>query len=94
MITYNPKEWLSFIFRFHKGDTFRKLLPVMIGIGAYSWGVAYLELEYWKLSESSHVKNITIMHNMLGFVISLLLVFRTNTAYDAGGKAAGCRACW
>jgi putative membrane protein len=22
------------------------------------------------------------MHNMLGFVISLLLVFRTNTAYD------------
>lgn len=54
----------------------------MIGIGAYSGGVAYLELEYWKLSESSHVKNITVMHTMLGFVISLLLVFRTNTAYD------------
>lgn len=82
MISYNPKEWLSFIFRFHKGDTFRKLFGVMIGIGMYSWGVAYLELEYWKLSDGSHVKNITIMHSMLGFVISLLLVFRTNTAYD------------
>jgi putative membrane protein len=82
MISYNPKEWVSFIFQAHKGDTFRKLWPVMIGIGAYSWGIAYLELEYWKLSEGSYVKNITIMHNMLGFVISLLLVFRTNTAYD------------
>lgn len=82
MISYNPKEWFSFIFNFHKADTFRKLLPVLIGIGAYSAGVAYLEIEYWKLSENSHVKNVTITHNMLGFVISLLLVFRTNTAYD------------
>lgn len=82
MISYNPKEWASFIFQAHKGDTFRKLWPVMIGIGAYSGLIAYLELEYWNLSETSYVKNITIMHNMLGFVISLLLVFRTNTAYD------------
>ena len=28
------------------------------------------------------LKNSTIMHGMLGFVMSLLLVFRTNTAYD------------
>lgn len=82
MISYNPKEWFSFIFRFHKGDTFRKLIPVMLGIGAYSAGIAWLEIEYWKLSETSHVKNVTVMHTMLGFVISLLLVFRTNTAYD------------
>lgn len=82
MISYNPKDWFSFIFRFHRGDTFKKLIFVMIGIGAYSAGVAYLELEYWKLAETSHVKNITVMHTMLGFVISLLLVFRTNTAYD------------
>ncbi|WP_417352074.1 bestrophin family protein [Flavobacterium alkalisoli] len=92
MITYNPKEWFSFIFRFHKGDTFRKLLPIMLGIAAYSFIIAYLELEYWKLSELSHVKNITVMHTLLGFVISLLLVFRTNTAYDRwweGRKAWG-----
>jgi putative membrane protein len=82
MITYDPKEWFSFIFRFHRGDTFRKLIPVMIGIGLYSAGVAWLEIEYWQLSQGSHVKNVTVMHTMLGFVISLLLVFRTNTAYD------------
>jgi putative membrane protein len=41
-----------------------------------------MEVVYWKLADNSYVKNITIMHGMLGFVISLLLVFRTNTAYD------------
>ena len=92
MKSYNPKEWFSFIFQFHKGDTFRKLFPLMIGIGLYAWIVAYMELEFWQLSENSHVKNITVMHTLLGFVLSLLLVFRTNTAYDRwweGRKAWG-----
>jgi putative membrane protein len=39
-------------------------------------------LEYWKLSEKSYVRNIPLMHGLLGFAISMLLVFRTNTAYD------------
>ena len=82
MISYNPKNWLAFIFRFHKADTFRQLFPLIILIGIYSTAVAYLELEYWDLPDDSHVKNISMMHGMLGFVISLLLVFRTNTAYD------------
>jgi putative membrane protein len=54
----------------------------MIAIGLYSAIIGYLEIEYWKLPEDSYIKNITTMHGMLGFVISLLLVFRTNTAYD------------
>lgn len=82
MISYNPKEWFSFIFRFHKGETFGKLLPLMVAIAAYSALIAFLEIEVFKLSETSHIKNVTVMHTMLGFVISLLLVFRTNTAYD------------
>jgi len=82
MIQYNTKDWFTFIFRFHKSDTFRTLFPVMIAIGIYSALIGYAEVEIWKISEKSYVKNITIMHGMLGFVISLLLVFRTNTAYD------------
>jgi putative membrane protein len=82
MIQYNTKDWITFIFKFHKSDTFRKLLPLMLFIGVYSGTIAYLELEYWKLSDDNHLKNITIMHGMLGFVISLLLAYRTNTAYD------------
>lgn len=82
MIQYNPKDWLSFIFRFHKSDTFRKLWPMIILICLYSGIIAFLEINYWKWDESNKVKNIVVMHSLLGFVISLLLVFRTNTAYD------------
>ncbi|NNT72168.1 hypothetical protein HKT18_08090 [Flavobacterium sp. IMCC34852] len=82
MVKYDPKDWITFIFRFHKADTFRQLFPMMIFIGLYSAGICYLEVEYWQLSQESHVKNISIMHGMLGFVISLLLAYRTNTAYD------------
>ncbi|MBP6374471.1 MAG: hypothetical protein KA325_08650 [Flavobacterium sp.] len=82
MVQYNPKDWITFIFRFHKSDTFRQLIPMMIFMGLYSAAIAYLELTIWNLSETSLVKNISIMHGMLGFVISLLLAYRTNTAYD------------
>ena len=82
MISYNTKDWFTFIFRFHKADTFRTLFPIMMAIGAYAGIIGYIEVEYWKLNQDSYVRNITIMHGMLGFVISLLLVFRTNTAYD------------
>lgn len=82
MVQYNPKDWLSFIFRFHKSDTFLKLLPMILVIAAYSGIIAFFEIEYWKWSEGNKVKNIVLMHSLLGFVISLLLVFRTNTAYD------------
>ncbi len=82
MIQYNPKDWLSFIFRFHKSDTFRKLLPMIFLICLYSGIIAFFEINYWQWGESNKVKNIVVMHSLLGFVISLLLVFRTNTAYD------------
>jgi len=82
MTSYNPKDWFSFIFHFSKADTFRKLFPIMIFIGIYSATIAYLEIEFWDLPDDSHVKNISVMHSMLGFVISLLLAYRTNTAYD------------
>jgi putative membrane protein len=82
MVQYNTKDWITFIFRFHQSDTFRKLLPLMVLIGVYSGLVCFLEEEVFHLGEDSLVKNISVMHSMLGFVISLLLAYRTNTAYD------------
>jgi len=82
MINYNPKDWFTFIFRFHKADTVRKLFPLILSICAYSWLIAFLETNFLNLGETSHVKNIPVMHGLLGFAISMLLVFRTNTAYD------------
>lgn len=82
MISYNPKHWLRFIFNFHKADTIRKMFPLLVGMAIYSWGVAYLEIEYFQLSEKNNLRNVSTLHTLLGFVLSLLLVFRTNTAYD------------
>src|SRR5688572_25651335 len=82
MINYNPKDWFSFIFRFSHADTFRKLLPLMLAVSIYSGVVAYLELNFIADETAKHLSNIGMMHSVLGFVISLLLVFRTNTAYD------------
>lgn len=82
MVQYNPKDWITFIFKFHKSDTFRQLIPLMIFIGVYSGIICFLEMDYFKLEETSHVKGISIMHTTVGFVLSLLLAYRTNTAYD------------
>ncbi|KIC93301.1 bestrophin family protein [Flavihumibacter solisilvae] len=82
MISYNPKDWLTVLFRLHKTDTVRKLFPLILIISAYSGLVAYVEVEVLKISDNRFLKNISVMHNLLGFAISMLLVFRTNTAYD------------
>lgn len=82
MINYNPKDWFTFIFHIHKADTFRKLWPLMLSVGVFSAVIAFLELNYLKLADSTYIKNVGMMHNLLGFVISMLLVFRTNTSYD------------
>ncbi|MEO6283471.1 MAG: bestrophin family protein [Dyadobacter sp.] len=82
MIDYNPKEWFRYIFYFQKADTVRKLTPLILTIGVYSAIVAYILIVYLKLGDNTDLKNISLMHSLLGFVISMLLVFRTNTAYD------------
>jgi len=82
MVDYNPKEWFRYIFYFQKADTVRKLTPLILTIGVYSAVLAYLMLIQWRIGEDTDLKNISLMHSLLGFVISMLLVFRTNTAYD------------
>lgn len=79
MITYNPKNWFSLIFQFHKSDTFRKMFWVLLAQALYTSGVVYFQLTY---PEVLDFKSTITIHSLLGFVIGLLLVFRTNTAYD------------
>ncbi|MES2781013.1 MAG: bestrophin family protein [Bacteroidota bacterium] len=78
MIKYNTHDWFKLIFQFHKSDTFRRLLPAMLLVGLYATAVAIIEIEIWQL----RYKSTTSLHALLGMVISLLLVFRTNTAYE------------
>ena len=82
MLIYNPKDWFTFILKVHKSDTLRKLGPMILVIALYSIAIAYWEQEYLDITDHPWIKNIPIMHSLLGFAISILLVFRTNTAYD------------
>ena len=83
MISYNTKDWFTFIFKIHKSETFRQLIPLMIGVGAYAILIAFLEHIYLESDSAKDItKNISGIYNILGFTLSLLLVFRTNSAYD------------
>ena len=90
MIEYDNKVWFRHILKFHKTDTFRILLREMMIVAAYTALVAAIEIHFLRdlrMTESGEavekvLKNTTIMHSILGFVLSLLVVFRTNTAYD------------
>ena len=82
MQVYNNKAWIASLFRISRADTARKLAPLILLIVVYSLLIAFWELEYLHLGANSWVKNIPTLHSLLGFAISILLVFRTNTAYD------------
>ncbi|MVM30974.1 hypothetical protein GO755_13120 [Spirosoma sp. HMF4905] len=81
MVNYNPKDWFRFIITLNRADTVRKLSPILLAVGVYSFIIVHL-LELLGISENPHLKNFSLMHTLLSFVISMLLVFRTNTAYD------------
>ncbi len=80
MISYNPKNWVKFIFSFSKSDTVRMLWRQIIYIGLLSLVITFVELHFFP--KADFLKHLIAVYSILGFVISLLLVFRTNTAYD------------
>jgi putative membrane protein len=86
MISYDSRDWFRAL-ALHRSDTFRKLLPLMGLVGLMTWGIGYVETEHLRLSKADYVSNLPMMHSLLGFAISMLLVFRTNTAYDRWWEA-------
>jgi ion channel-forming bestrophin family protein len=86
MITYDSRNWIAAL-ALHRSDTFRKLFPMLAAVGLFTWLVGYVETEYLHLSRQDKVNNVPVMHSLLGFAISMLLVFRTNTAYDRWWEA-------
>lgn len=82
MKIYNSKDWVQLIFSVSKSDTLLRLAPMIGFVFLFSLAVVYIEIHIFKIGEDSWVRNLPQMHSLLSFVISLLLVFRTNTAYD------------
>lgn len=80
MIKYDPKSWFALIFALHKSDTMRILWKEMVYISILATLITYIEITYFP--DIKALANLNIVYSLVGFVISLLLVFRTNTAYD------------
>jgi ion channel-forming bestrophin family protein len=80
MINYNPKSWVKLIFHLTKSDTLSILWKELLFIFIFSLGVAFIEITYFP--DAKVLDKLFSVYQILGFVISLLLVFRTNTAYD------------
>jgi putative membrane protein len=80
MINYNPKSWLTLIFSIHKSDTLRILWKEILYMILLTLFIAFIEIHFFP--EAVFLEKLVSVYQLIGFVISLLLVFRTNTAYD------------
>ncbi|MGB0404184.1 MAG: bestrophin family protein [Salibacteraceae bacterium] len=78
MIQYNPHSWFKLIFNNDSKNIFKQLWPPMLMLLAYTTGIVYLFNVYFNV----HYPGATAVHSLLGVVLGLFLVFRTNTAYD------------
>lgn len=70
--------WFAVLFDFHRTKTLKRLLVSMIIVGIYAFIIDYVEEDLLHID----FKPPSYVYSMLGIVLGILLVFRTNTAYD------------
>jgi putative membrane protein len=78
MISYDPKNWIRILFDFPRSPVFRTLALDVIGAGIYAALIVWLETDVIRVAVPLGPSFLSI----LGIILGLLLVFRTNTAYD------------
>lgn len=78
MVPYNPKNWFTLIFQIHKSHLMRYMAPNLVGIGLLSGLMTWFFTDYAHLSIPPGLN----IHAFVGIVLGLVLVFRTNTAYE------------
>ncbi len=81
MVTYNPKVWFSLVFHAYSRAVMKTLTPALIFVAFYTAGLCYLLLDVLRFHENDFHTTIS-MHSLLGIVLGLFLVFRTNSSYD------------
>ena len=78
MVNYDPKIWLSLVFHANSRYVMRTLTPAVLIMSSFSAVLCYLLLDFFEFD----FKTTIAMHSLLGIVLGLFLVFRTNSAYD------------
>jgi len=77
MINYNPRNWWRILLSFPRSPIFTTLLLDVIAIAIYAGAVVWIEN---RLDLEAPLGPQIL--SLLGIILGLLLVFRTNTAYD------------
>ena len=78
MVNYNPKTWFNLIFHSYSRQVMRTLLPALAFTTIFTVLSCYLIIDYFNVQ----IPGSTTVHSLLGIVLGLFLVFRTNSAYD------------
>jgi len=60
----------------------RSLWKLIFIISLYALAIVLIEFHVINVEHTSFLRNVYALHTILGLALSLLLVFRTNTAYD------------
>ena len=60
MVSYNPEDWLRFLFRFHRADTFRKLWPLLAVVAFYAGLLAFLELSFLPAASAASQESVEL----------------------------------
>jgi putative membrane protein len=81
MVTYNPKQWMALIFHSYSKQVLYTLWPALSFMAVYTGILCYILIYHFDV-DHAHFQPTVAMHQLLGVVLGLFLVFRTNTAYD------------
>jgi ion channel-forming bestrophin family protein len=81
MVQYNPKTWFDLIFHSYSRQVLKTLLPALLFMAIFSAVACYLVLDGFDFTAAQFTGS-TVVHSLLGIVLGLFLVFRTNSAYD------------
>jgi len=78
MIQYNPKSWFSLLFDVYSRYVIRSLFPLILFAGVLTAVLCFLIIDVMDLV----IEDTKAFHSILGVILGLFLVLRTNTAYD------------
>jgi len=78
MVRYNPKSWFSLIFDVYSRYVIRALFPLILFAAVLTFLLCFIFIEVLQIN----VGDTKAFHSILGVILGLFLVLRTNTAYD------------
>ncbi len=78
MIQYNPKDWIGLIFHNYSRYMMRVLFPMLLFMSSYTLVLVIIIVDIFHFEYESTI----VVHSILGIILGLFLVFRTNSAYD------------